>query len=63
MGYRGGRNPLYTGEEASFIWVRDTWIDWHDWTAVALLALVILHLILHWKWIWFMTKKALASPR
>ena len=30
---------------------RHTWIDIHDWVAVALVALVIIHVILHWKWI------------
>ena len=63
QGFQGGRNPHYTGEEQTFIWGRDTWIEWHDWTAVALLALLILHLILHWKWITYMTKKAFTGPR
>ena len=30
---------------------RHTWIDIHDWVAVALVALVGIHVILHWKWI------------
>lgn len=30
---------------------RDTWIDIHDWVAVALIVLVVIHIILHWKWI------------
>jgi hypothetical protein len=50
----GGRSGL---TEASFIWSRDTWIDLHDWFAVALLAVFVLHLILHWKWIIYMTKR------
>jgi hypothetical protein len=56
-GYRGGRGLDIV--EKTFIWDRHVWIDLHDWTAVALVVLVILHLILHWKWIWYMTKKAL----
>jgi hypothetical protein len=56
-GYRGGRGLDIA--EKTFIWDRHVWIDLHDWTAVALVVLVILHLILHWKWIWYMTKKAL----
>ena len=54
-GYKGGR-----GEELAdptFLWSRHTWIDIHDWTAVALLVLIIIHIILHWKWIVYMTKK------
>ena len=30
---------------------KHTWIDIHDWVAVALVVLVVLHVILHWKWI------------
>ena len=29
---------------------RHTWTDNHDWVAVALIALVILHVALHWRW-------------
>jgi len=35
---------------------RHTWIDIHDWVAVALLALVLVHIILHWKWLLRMAK-------
>jgi hypothetical protein len=57
-GYRGGRGLELAD---NFIWSRDTWIDLHDWTAVALLAMLILHLILHWKWIVYMTGKAFSA--
>jgi hypothetical protein len=30
---------------------RHTWIDIHDWVAVALVVIVLVHVILHWKWI------------
>jgi len=56
-GYRGGRG--LTGDESIFIWNRQTWVDIHHWTAVALIVLVAVHLILHWKWILFTTRKAL----
>ena len=35
---------------------KHTWIDIHDWVAVALVVLVIVHLALHWKWIARMAK-------
>jgi cytochrome b subunit of formate dehydrogenase len=35
---------------------KNTWIDIHDWAAVALLALVIIHIILHWRWVVHMFK-------
>jgi hypothetical protein len=43
--------------EDVFIWSRNTWIDLHDWVAVALLVVLVIHLIWHWKWIVFMSKK------
>lgn len=30
---------------------RDTWIDIHDWAAVALVLIIIIHIILHWNWV------------
>jgi len=35
---------------------KHTWINIHDWVAVALVVLVIVHLLLHWKWIVRMAK-------
>jgi len=54
-GYMGGRGAGL-GIEATFLWTRDTWIDLHNWVAVALLVIVVVHLILHWRWIAHMTK-------
>ncbi len=50
----GGRRGL----ELSY-WglTRPTWIDFHDWMAVALTAIVILHLLVHWKWVFRMVKQ------
>jgi len=54
-GYAGGRGgELVT--EATFLWSRDTWFDLHNWVAVALVVIVVLHLILHRRWIVHMTK-------
>lgn len=38
---------------------REVWVDMHDWAAVALLLVVVLHIIMHWHWIVRMTKRAL----
>ena len=56
----GGRG----GSTATF-WAlsRDTWIDLHDWVAVSLLVMIIIHLILHWKWIVYMTKSYFKEKR
>jgi hypothetical protein len=50
-GYQGGR-----GEVSTFLWTRDSWINLHDWTAVALVVIVVIHVILHWGWIIRMTR-------
>jgi hypothetical protein len=51
-GYGWGR-----GEGATFVWPRHTWINFHDWVGVALLVVVLVHVIVHWKWIVNMSKK------
>jgi hypothetical protein len=56
-GYQGGRNV----NAGTFIWPRPTWISLHDWTAVALLGVIIIHVILHWNWITAVTRKILAN--
>jgi len=45
-GYMGG----------TFLWERHIWIDVHGWVGVALVVVVVIHVILHWKWIVYMTK-------
>jgi hypothetical protein len=30
---------------------KHTWIDIHDWVAIALVVMVAIHVILHWKWL------------
>lgn len=57
-GYMGGRGLT---EEAVFLWSRDTWSTFHNWVAVGLLVMVVIHIILHWRWIVFMTKASWAK--
>jgi len=53
-GYMGGRDEgLVSG--ATFLWSRHTWIDVHKWVAVALLVILVVHLVLHWRWVVHMT--------
>ena len=35
---------------------KHTWIDIHDWVAVALVVIVAVHVIIHWNWIIRMAK-------
>jgi hypothetical protein len=53
-GYMGGRG-LASG--ASFLWSRDAWLDLHIWVGVALVIMVVVHLLLHWRWIVSVTKR------
>ena len=55
-GWRGG--GFGGGAEYTFLSLsRHTWLDIHDWTAVVIVAVIIIHLVLHWKWIIYVTKK------
>jgi len=56
-GHRGFGIDLSGQLTYSILWSRYTWIELHDWTALALVAVVIIHIILHWKWIVCMTKR------
>lgn len=38
---------------------RTTWQVLHDWVAVALMVVVVIHIIIHWKWIVRMTRSYL----
>jgi hypothetical protein len=59
-GHRGfGISPGGQLSVATVLWSRYTWIELHDWTAVALVVMVIIHIALHWKWIVNMAKKTM----
>ncbi len=50
-GGRGWGSGGGIGELTYWGLTKHTWIGIHDWVAVALVALVVLHVVLHWKWI------------
>ena len=52
-GYRGGAG---LSERNTFLWERHTWIDMHSVVSLVLLVVVVIHLILNWKWIVTVTK-------
>ncbi len=52
-GYGGGAGG---GQLTFWELSRHTWIDIHDWVAVALVVLVAIHVILHRRWIVRMAK-------
>ena len=54
-GYRGGSGPL---AEATFLsWSKHSWTGLHDWVGVALLVIVVVHIVVHRKWILSVTNK------
>ncbi len=58
----GGHRGFGIGQiSGDFLWSRYTWIEIHDWTALALVIVVIFHIILHRKWIIQTTKKILTN--
>lgn len=47
-GYQGGRNPYYN---IQVLFSRHTWGDLHMWGGVVMIAVAVIHLILHWSWV------------
>ena len=61
-GWRGGR--FGGGVEYTFwSFSRHTWLDIHDWVAVAIMTVIVIHLILHWKWMVNMTRKVFRANK
>jgi hypothetical protein len=38
---------------------RNTWVFIHKWSGLALGIMVVIHLVVHWKWLWQMTRRYL----
>jgi hypothetical protein len=53
-GYQGGRNPAYN---ITTLFTRHTWDDLHTWSGVAMIAVVVIHLSLHWCWVVTMARR------
>ncbi len=41
---------------------RHEWGDWHTWIGYGFLALIVLHLALHWRWFWQVASRKRAWP-
>jgi len=48
-GYRGGRNPLHNASLLGL--TRYGWNDVHLWVGLAMIAVLVVHLALHWRWV------------
>jgi hypothetical protein len=61
-GYQGGRNPGFATGLLGLS--RGTWSDLHTWASLVMIAGVIVHVVLHWRWILCVTARMLPSlPR
>lgn len=54
-GYMGGRNPYH---DFTLIFNRSTWDLVHTWTGAAMIAVVMVHLVIHWKWVVSMIRRS-----
>ncbi|MBN1658532.1 MAG: DUF4405 domain-containing protein [Anaerolineae bacterium] len=59
-GYRGGRNPAYG---IQILFDRHTWSDLHIITGVLMVAAVIVHFAIHWRWVVTMARKVAHTIR
>lgn len=53
-GYQGGRNPAYG---VTILFDRHTWDNLHTWAGAAMIAAVVVHFALHWKWVVSMARR------
>lgn len=59
-GYQGGRNPYYG---ITILFDRHTWDAIHTWGGILMIAAVILHLVIHWRWIKMMARRMIKGIR
>lgn len=57
-GYRGGRNPYYG---ITVLFDRHTWDAWHTWTGILMIAAVVIHFAIHWKWVKMMIARTIQT--
>ncbi|MCJ7696576.1 MAG: DUF4405 domain-containing protein [Anaerolineaceae bacterium] len=57
-GFMGGRNPDYG---VVFLFGRETWEFLHDWTGILMIAAAIIHVAIHWRWIFGTLKRITGS--
>lgn len=55
-GYQGGRNPYYN---IQILFSRHTWDDLHLWAGILVIAIAVVHLVLHWSWFVNMARRML----
>lgn len=58
-GYQGGRNPALN--QTVLFLTRHEWNDLHVWASLAMIAGIVVHLALHWRWIVCMVSRLVRS--
>ncbi len=53
-GFQGGRNPFYG---IHVLFERHTWEELHTWGGLAMIAIVTIHLVIHWRWVVSMIRR------
>lgn len=57
------RMPPGSGGRVSALGLtRHEWGDWHTWLSYAFLALIAVHLAMHWRWFWQVAAKRRSWP-
>lgn len=59
-GFKVGINPL---AGVTILFDRRTWDDLHTWGGVAMIAAVVIHLAIHWRWVAMMARRVIGSVR
>jgi hypothetical protein len=60
-GYQGGRNLAF---DATFLFLsRGEWSDLHVWSSLGMIAGIVVHVALHWRWIVCMVKRFMKTGR
>jgi uncharacterized membrane protein len=58
-----GQGSRLSGSAAVWGLDRHAWIDLHNWAALMLTAVVIVHVALHWKWVVRQTRAYITGRR
>lgn len=56
--------PPGSGKQGLSLWglSRHEWGDIHFWLSLAIIALIVLHVVLHWQWVCTVIQRKLGSP-
>jgi cytochrome b subunit of formate dehydrogenase len=55
-GFQGGRNPWY---DVQILFDRHTWDDLHTWSGIVMIAVAVIHFLIHWSWVTNMARNVI----